>query len=277
MKHCHRVRRALAICAAAGVWMAVGPAAAQLSNRDAACRYKVAQATRNYSAFLVERSLLCHKQRMRGRLPAAIDCNDPTTWAANGFSRGVFLRNKDRALLARKVNGCRPDASLAALGYASCPAPCDGIAINGFADLADCVLCLADDCVEPALTSVFGTTPLPAARGAAKCVERAGRHLGGCDNPRAVLQQNCHLKKDRGYAGSETVPDCGAVDDPSHPFSARMAAFRAKKSLVLEKRCADVDVAAETDTCGNDAATLVTCTNALAEACADQIFPQVFP
>ena len=269
-----------AIVAVAFGWAAVGaPAAsAQFSSRDAACRYKVAQSTRNYSAFLVERALLCHKKRARGVLPPAIDCNDPATWATNGFTRGVYLHAKDRAQHARKVEGCRPDAAtLADLGYASCAAPCDGIAITDLADLGECTLCLADDCMLAAIESVYGTTPLPAERAAAKCVERAGRHLETYYNARAFMQQKCQMKKDKGYANWVSVPDCGDLDDPAHPFFAKNAAYRDKRNAVLERRCADVDVAAETGTCGTDPAALASCITAAAEQCSNSIFPLVFP
>jgi len=255
------------------------PAAGQYTSREAACRYKVAQATRNYSAFVVERALLCHKQRIQGKLPAAIDCNDASTWAVHGFTRGVYLRAKDRAQHAKKISACHPDAApLANLGYgANCPAPCGAIALNEFSDLGECALCLADDCMDSALTTAFGTTPLPATHAARKCVERTGRHLENYYNARSFMQQKCQMKKDRGYAGWVAVPDCGDLASPAHPYSFRMTAYRAKKSLVLERRCSDVDVAAETDTCGVDAASLVACTNAIAEQCTDQIFPQLMP
>lgn len=253
-------------------------AAAQFTSRDAACRYKVAQATRNYSALLVERALLCHKQRAGGRLPAGIDCNDPSTWAANGFSRGAYLHQKDRDLHRDKVEGCNPDApGLAALGYASCPAPCDGIALTGFADLSACTLCLADDCMLDAMQTVYGTTPLPVVKPAAKCVERAGRHLETYFNARTYMQQKCQVKKDKGYAGWTGVPDCGDLDDPAHPFHADNLAYRAKRDEVLARRCGDVHVAADTGTCGSDAATLATCASAAAEQCSNEMFPQVFP
>ncbi len=270
--------RALALAIAVGIgWASAGVVSAQLSSRDAACRYKVAQAARNYSAFVVERALLCHKKRARGSLPAAIECNDPSTWAANGFDRGAYLHSKDRSELARKVAGCRPDATLAALGYASCPAPCDALPVGTLDELSNCMLCLADDCMLDAVQSVYGTTPLPATKAAGKCVERAGRHLESYYNARTFMQQKCQMKKDKGYANWTGVPDCGDLDDPAHPFFAKNAAYRAKRENVLQRRCANVDVAAETGTCGTDAATLAACATAAAESCSNSLFPQVFP
>lgn len=261
------------VCAAT-----LAPAGAQYSSRDAACRYKVAQATRNYTTMLVERGLLCHKQRAGGTLPSGTDCNDPATWGANGFGRGVYLLGKDRALHRDRIEGCNPDApSLAALGYASCPAPCDGIALGSFTALSDCTLCLADACMLDAMETVFGTTPLPAEPRTAKCVERAGRHLESYYNARTYMQQKCQLKKDKGYAGWTAVPDCGDLDDPAHPFYAKNLAFRSRRDAVLTARCDGVDVAGATGTCGSDPASLAACASAAAEQCSNLLFPQVFP
>ena len=151
------------VCAAT-----LAPADAQYSSRDAACRYKVAQATRNYTTMLVERGLLCHKQR-------------------------------------------------------------------------------------------------------------AGRHLESYYNARTYMQQKCQLKKDKGYAGWTSVPDCGDLDDPAHPFFGRNLAFRARRDAVLTARCDGVDVAGATGTCGSDPASLAACASAAAEQCSNVLFPQVFP
>lgn len=253
-------------------------AAAQPTKRDAVCRHKVGQATRTYSTFLVERSLMCHRERIKGKLAPGIDCNDPTTWAANGFSRGVFLHTKDRTRHPRTLNTCRQDApTLADLGYVGCPAPCDALPASTLPELSACMLCLADDCMLPAIDSVFGTTVLPADRHARKCLERVGRHLQHYFNARAFSQHLCQMKKERGYANWVGVPDCMDVDSATHPFHRFLTSYRNRKNVLIEKRCAGVDVATVLDMCGTDGPSLVSCTNTIADACADSLFSLIFP
>lgn len=255
-----------------------GPASAQLTSRDAVCRHKVAQATRMYASYRVERALYCHKLRIQGKIPAAIDCNDPSTWPGHGFTRGVFLHGKDRALHPGKVRTCRPDAAnLAALGYASCPAPCDALPVGTFDELSACMLCVADACMAPALDAAYGTPPLPANYKARKCIERAGRHMKSYFHARGFVQQLCQVKKERQYPNWVGVPDCLDVEHPSHPFHRFLNSFRTRKNRVLGNRCSEVDVATETDSCGSDPTSLITCVNAAADQCSDALFPIFFP
>lgn len=268
----------LLLAAAVSTGFGAAEALAQPTSRDAVCRHKIAQATRIYSSYRVERALYCHKLRIQGKIPAAIDCNDPATWAGHGFARGVFLHGKDRALHPGKVNTCRPDApTLADLGFTSCPAPCDALPVSTFDELSACMLCVADSCIQPALAAAYGTTPLPATYKARKCVERAGRHLKLYYHMRGFVQHLCQVKKERGYPNWVGVPDCLSVEDPAHPFHRFLNSYRTRKNRVLNNRCAEVDVAAQTDTCGSDPASLVACVNAAAEQCSDAMFPVYFP
>ncbi len=267
------------LCAALAVIVgALAHAAPAQTERDAVCRFKVGQATRNYTFMTVERALLCHKERLKQNLPAGIDCADPTTWAANGFSRGVFLHNKDRRRVPEHIDTCREDApSLAALGYTSCPAPCGALPVNNFDELSDCMLCLADACILPAIADVFGTPPLSGTYAAGKCIERAGRHLEHYVNARALVQHVCQVKKERGYPNWGGVADCSDPDSPTHPFFRYLNSYRERKDRIVERRCAAVNLGSELNSCGTTPTDLVNCINARADQCADTLFSAVFP
>lgn len=261
-----------------GTLLALALPAQGQTERDAVCRFKVGQATRNYTFMTVERALLCHKERLKGNLPAGIDCADPDTWGVNGFSRGVFLHNKDRRRVPEHIDTCREDApTLAALGYSSCPAPCGALPVNNFNELSDCMLCLADACILPAIGDVFGTPPLGGTYAAGKCIERVGRHVEQYYNARSLVQHVCQVKKERGYANWAGIPDCSNPDSPTHPFHRYLTGYLERKNRIVVKRCASVDLGSELNSCGSTTTDLVNCINARATQCADTLYDAIFP
>lgn len=268
-----RVIAAIAIL----VGLSASSSGAQLVEpKDKQCRLKTAEAARGHALFLTKRIGYCHQQRLKGRISPAVDCNDPSTWAANGFERGVDLETKALARLADRVATCKPTGTLADLGYGACPAPCGAITITDIASLTQCVRCKSEDCTLAAARSIFGTPSLAMERAPQKCQERAGRHLTLYLKNRGFFQNVCEYARSVARRGFETA-DCIDTESSEHPFFSRLSRFKLKQDNVLIRRCADVDVAVDLSSCGSDAAGLVGCIAAEVQACTDELFRMAFP
>lgn len=250
--------------------------AAPLEPRDAQCRVKVGEAARDYALFLTKRIGLCHRMRLKGNLPPAIDCADPSTWAANGFQRGVDLQNKAINRLPDRVATCNPTGGLAALGYGTCPAPCDAISINSIGTLTECVQCKVEDDILGAAATIFGTPSLAMTRAEQKCQERAGRYLTQYVKDRLYLQNICQHGVELVRDGFE-MANCIAINTNTHPFYVRLQIVKAQQDKVLQNRCEDIDVDTALAGCGTDAASLAACVAAEIESATDSLWQTAFP
>jgi hypothetical protein len=254
-----------------------GSAGAELTEpKDKQCRLKTAEAARGHALFLTKRIGYCHQQRLAGRIPAAVDCNDPSTWAVSGFPRGVDLETKALKRLSDRVATCKATGTLADLGYGACPAPCGAITVTDIDSLTDCVRCKAEDCTLAAVTTIFGTPALGMERPAMKCQERAGRHLTLYLKNRGFFQNVCEYARSVERIGFESA-DCIAIEDMEHPFYSRLRLFRQKQEKVLRDRCAAVDIGADLTSCGTDVDSLVACVAAEVQACTDELFLMAYP
>lgn len=250
--------------------------AATLEPRDAQCRVKVGEAARDYALFLTKRIGLCHRMRLKGTLPSAIDCADPSTWAANGFQRGVDLQFKALNRLPDRVETCNPTGGLAALGYGTCPAPCDAITINSIPTLTSCVQCMVEDSVLGAATAIFGTPSLTMTRAEQKCQERAGRYLTQYVKERLYLQNICQHGVELVRDGFE-MANCIDINTNTHPFFLRLQVIKAQQDKVLQNRCEDIDVGTALAGCGSDTPSLIACVAAEIEAATDALWQTAFP
>lgn len=255
-----------------------GDAAAQtLEPREAQCRVKIGEAARDYALFLTKRTGLCHRLRLRGRLGPGIDCDDISTWAANGFSRGVALQAKALNRLPKRVRTCNPITNLGDLGYGTCPAPCDSITINTLSDMTDCVQCKVEDCTLNAVDTIFGTPDMAMERPAKKCQERAGRYLTLYMKNRLYLQNVCQHGVELERRGFTPATNCLDINTATHPFFVRLAQIKAQQDNILTRRCSPIDVGGELDSCAADAAGLIGCVAAEVEACTDELWNMAFP
>jgi hypothetical protein len=267
---------ALAFYAIAGVVLTAGAASA-FTATEAQCRLKAGTAYRAYGRSYAVRAGKCHRDRMSGKLPPAIDCDDPSTWVANGFVKGYDGLVAAEQRLRDGVNSCSPDIAVpASLGYTSCPAPCAAINIASFDDLGECLFCLTDDCLRGAVDTVFGVPPLPITKLPQKCQERVGRDLVIYFNKRSVTEQICELRKELGkhnYVGL----DCTDFGNPLHPLAPRIQRATDKLDKLVAKRCAGVDLVADLDTCGTDIAAEQACLKNAVEQCTQSLFEAAYP
>jgi hypothetical protein len=254
----------------------VVPASA-FTTPEAQCRLKAGTAYRAYGRAYTTRATKCHRNRMLGKVPPAVDCDDPSTWAANGLSKDVDGLAGAEQRLYDAVNSCSPDiASPASLGYTVCPAPCGAITITTFDDLGDCLYCLTDDCLRGAVETTFGVPPLPLAKEPRKCQERIGRDLVIYFNKRAVTEQICELRKELGKHNYIGI-DCTDFSNPLNPLKPRIDRAVAKLEKLVAKRCAGIDIGVQLDSCGTDIPSQQACLKASVEQCTSSLFGAAYP
>jgi len=259
-------------------WSLPAGATAQNPTVDAAqCRLTVGTSVRHYGSALLIRVGKCHQQRMRGKLLAVIDCNDPHTWVANGFQPGADALARDTQRLRDQMERCSPGpATPAEVGYIACPAPCSALPVGTFAELGECMKCLVEVCALTAAQDLFGTPPLPIGVAARKCQETAGRRSVVYLNKTMLTQQNCQFRKEVGQPDFVAAA-CGDLDDPSHPYAANIGRARQKVTDQVVKRCIGVDVATTLDSCGVDVFSEAACTIGAVDQCSAALFGAIYP
>ena len=263
------------LMAVAGI-LALPTLAPAQTSRDAVCRLKVATAVRKFGGYLGVRVNYCHQQRVRGELVPSIDCNAPDTWGAD-FLRGANFVIVDAEKARKLINSCNPDASIAGLGYTSCPAPCGALPVSTFDELAACMRCVTYDEVTTYSDSLFGTVPIPITKEARDCQERLGRSMTTYYNKLTFFQHTCQYKKERGDVEFAAV-DCDDLDNPLHPSYSRMQGVIFKINALIEKRCGPVpDLGTVLNSCSSTAAGLQACLKSGVDAGAASLFPTIYP
>jgi hypothetical protein len=245
--------------------------------RKAQCRLTIGTSIRHYASALLIRIGKCHQLRLQAKLPANLDCNDPSTWAAQGYAKGgnAFARDVER--LRGQMEECRPSPQTPPeVGYATCPAPCAGLPVTTFPEVGECLRCVADAYVLGVADSVLGMPPLPVDAAPRKCLASVGRRMVVYLNKSMLLEQNCEFRKATGQADFIGA-DCVALSDAAHPYANGIARARAKVADQVGKRCAGVDIVANLDSCGTDAATEGACAIDAVDQCTAVLFGAVFP
>jgi hypothetical protein len=207
----------------------------------------------------------CHSQRLNGQLPASTDCNQESSapWAE--------LRQRDAVSLhirARKRCDVPPASSPAALGFASCPAPCNVQvpAITTYADVADCLECQTYRIAENLSTAVFGTPTLPAGD-EEPCWARLTRVVRHYIGVVFKAQRACQLSQDKGDLPPSV--DCRTYD----PHGRVAVAVDLIASGVAY--CSEADLVA-LDSCAETVNGEITCLEDAINAATSALFDAVY-
>lgn len=204
----------------------------------------------------------CHSQRLNGHLPAGTDCNSESNapWAD--------LRARDADSLrirARKRCHVASASPPAAMGFGSCPAPCEA-AITTYADVAECLICQVHAIAETLAASVYGTPEVPAGSEKA-CFSRLTRVIRHYLGARLKGQRSCQTLKDSG----RLHPSVHCTDhDPTGIVTRARALIPAGVAA-----CSDVDLQA-LDSCGRTVADEATCLQHEIDAAAGRLFEAVY-
>lgn len=252
---------------------------AAIEAADAHCRYKIANVARTYLNHLAQRINTCHQRRMRGKLPAGLDCNDPATWAANGYATGAHKMQTSLNRITELAGSCNPVGDTpASVGYSACPAPCGALPVSTFPEVAACMKCVVDGCLLPAAQQIYGTVPLPVSYLARQCQQVMGIKLEEYTTKRLFLEASCRYNQERGKPSLQGFDCLADLDNPATVMSVVHRRLLNDFTSRITNRCALVaDLAGELDSCASDAATAVSCVFALTSSCADTVYEASMP
>jgi len=243
----------------------------------AQCRLSFGNSVRTRSTFTAIRVEICHRKQMLGKIDAAVDCNDPTTWAGSGYEEGVKAMARSLSRFEAESALCSPGVTTTSeVGYASCPAPCAALPTGTFPELGVCMACLVQASALSVAQTTLGTPPLPASKTTRKCQEAVGRGIVRYLNKRMVLQHGCQFLKEISKPGWESL-DCTDLDQPTHPYVLRSQRARVKFQGQLDRRCGAVVFATELDTCGTDPATEASCVLAAVDTWSNTLHSALYP
>lgn len=242
---------------------------ASVAKANAGCQKRFAIGVRKIAATTLKSMARCHAERLRGDVGAGVDCN-----ALAELDAGVIAKIDK---LAAKLDGTAEKncvgkgASLpVTLGYATCPAPCDAIATDDHAGVAECLVCVAADAAAAASATSLDTPPAPngdvSVRACADALVSAGDKAFGA---RVKEQTKCQSRKIAGK-GDPGV-DC-KNDDPAGKIA--KADGKAVSSVA---RCADDAAVAALDSCAATVAGAQGCVPAGVAAATANLFDALFP
>lgn len=223
------------------------------------CRLSYGRSIRVISVALSLRVQSCHRERLRGNVPATVDCSDPWSWQAGGYAVGHAglvhdLRRYDAESKECTATVNTPDQ----VGYLTCPAPCDAIPITNFAAFGDCLECHNQPVAVNAWKTALGFPPVSGDGPAINCQAAIGRSVVRYVGKRMKLQTGCEFKHEVSKDGYENLT-CIDIGAPAHPLATRINRFRARLIDLISRRCAGVDAGALLDTCGSDGASIGLC------------------
>lgn len=245
---------ALTLC-----WPSDAQASGPLPSADARCRSNLYAGVSKLARGTVSRLGKCHSQRLRGQLPPATDCNDP----ANAVGPTHLERYAD-SIRDRAASRCEGVASpAAALGWVSCPAPCDSIVLSSYADVAECMICFTRSTIGSLAGEVFGTPAAPSATGERRCQDRIARAQQTYLAKRLGVQRKCQQDQDNGELNP--MIDCETADPDNR---VALALGRLQRALA---RCDDAQLSA-LDSCGATVPAVQACVPAASDAAAGDLF-----
>jgi len=250
-----------------------------------ACRKQVSTATNKYLRVASKLRQACFRSQMQGTLPLypAMNCADPGTWSAGGYSGGVAkLAAAAQAMTKSVGQRCRGALLPPMVGFGACPSPCDASVPDmlSFDDVAACMQCLGNGCQQYVDGESYGAAPLLDQRSdlpALSCQASVGRAVGEYIYKRLKLQARCQMRQEGQRTGWANV-DCTDPTLPTHPqYGDHLGLLKALQSTV-SRSCGNHNALATVlDTCGTDVASVLVCLQSASGACVNLVHGGAFP
>lgn len=189
-----------------GLLVAVAPAHAELDFGDAQCRRGLAFGVRRLAGHIVRQLEHCHLQRVRGLIPSNTDCNSLLNLP---FPKVITRIETSLAQLAKTQ--CRKASPPAALGFNTCPSPCEGIPVSTYQEVAECLVCTTRAQANHAVALALGSPPVTGPYSAvARCVDAVSKALRQTLMRRIEQERRCQFLVDRARLTPAT--DCRTTD-----------------------------------------------------------------
>ncbi len=228
------------------------------SPAGAKCRDSLATGVDAYINGATKELVACHRARIAGKIPPATDCNSVATTEAGVATTVAGLA----ADITEAALGCQAERSPTALGYDSCPAPCDGIGMGGcsagngaavcstdrdcdtapgsgdgrcgdWSQVATCLTCVAENTVTTAVQDVYGTPSVGLPPDTQDCQHTIGSALLDLIRVSIGETSNCQKKLDTG----KLVLPSGVTSCDDYDPKGTVAGAEAKITDIIQQRC----------------------------------------
>ncbi len=267
-----------AVLAAVALAFSATPAEAAWSKGEAKCRATISKSLGKYVSTAQKAIGGCHKGRDKGKVSASKNCNDIS--AADTKNKVPKAANKLRSSVGGGKTKCAdkdgtPFANVLA-NFERCPSPANEIddggatdGIDSFAELADCLIALADAQVEQSASDILG---LPGVSGLSKDQLKCHGTL-----PKAYMKYVDTVAKERGKAQASADKGGGSAvwDQANYDGKGKIGKAMAKLNSSIDKGCTGKKVPlskANLDalgSCGDTPAQLKQCLAAIVPASAN--------
>ncbi len=247
-----------------GSGLLASEADAAMTKDEAKCRSTIFKATSKYQAGAWKAVAGCHKGKLKGKVGAGVDCNDPIQADTKGKLGKAASKIRDslggaKDKCADKTSGNPLSNVLAA--YGRCPSPGevtdDGGATDGiddFSELADCLIAVSDSLIGLTASEVMGDPDHASlSKDLAKCQGTIGKSTAKLMATIGKERGKCQAGADK--AGGNIAWTCGSFDGKG-----KIASTGQKFKDGITKAClGDEDTLDALDSCGDTPAQLQAC------------------
>jgi hypothetical protein len=243
---------------------------AQIPSPTAAkCRSAVAAAAATYVISAAKVSVGCHKDRLAGKIPPPVDCNDLN----QADSKQIV--DAAQTALADATAACAADRSPTTFGYRTCPAPCNAISLGGctagliglpvcqtdrdcdtapgagdgrcgdWAATSNCLSCVIENAVTTAVTDKYGNPNVSMSPEGQDCQNAIGYALANLTSARINATIACQKKRDGGKQPLAAGQSCKDLD-----LGGLLASIEQKAKDFITAHCNAMSVAELDAICG---------------------------
>ncbi len=247
-----------------GSGLLASEAHAAMTKDEAKCRSTIFKTTSKYQAGAWKAVAGCHKGKLKGKVGAGVDCNDPIQADIKGKLGKAASKIRDslggaKDKCADKTTGDALSNVLAV--YGRCPSPGeitdDGGATDGiddFSELADCLIAVSDSLIGLTASEVMGDPDHASlSKDLAKCQGTIGKSTAKLMATISKERGKCQAGADK--AGGNIDWTCGSFDGKG-----KIASTGQKFKDGITKAClGDEDTLDALDSCGDTPAQLQAC------------------
>jgi cysteine-rich repeat protein len=205
----------------------------------------------------------CHRMRVRN-LAVGTDCYT----LSNVPNAALAELPSSKTLVKRARTLCSAAASPASLGFVTCPAPCESLAITDYASVGACLACVAADRAGTIVETLYGTPPIPETSEEISCQNVIAGELRYYLSRRNRQQKLCQQQHDLGAISASV--DCRTAD-----LTGAVVKQLARANKQLASRCSD-EVVSPLDSCADDLAGEQACFVDAIGASVDALFDVVY-